>query len=124
MNTKKDTLYYDGQCPLCAKEIRFLQKKQTGQLAFADIHQYSAADLPAERSDMLKRLHLQTADQQWQIGLDATVTAWAHTPYGWAFKPLRWPVVRNIADWFYRQWADRRYQKRYVCNPCSLDANE
>lgn len=33
-----DTLYYDGQCPLCSKEIATLRRLETGNLAFADIH--------------------------------------------------------------------------------------
>ena len=39
MNPKYDTLFYDGSCPLCAKEIRTLRRLQRGQLIFADIHE-------------------------------------------------------------------------------------
>ncbi|HBI79436.1 MAG TPA: DUF393 domain-containing protein, partial [Marinobacter adhaerens] len=30
MEPRYDTLFYDGQCPLCAKEIRTLRKLQRG----------------------------------------------------------------------------------------------
>lgn len=32
-----DTLYYDGLCSLCTREIRTLRRLQHGQLDFADI---------------------------------------------------------------------------------------
>ncbi len=38
MAPRYDTLFYDGSCPLCAREIRTLRRLQTGNLIFADIH--------------------------------------------------------------------------------------
>lgn len=121
MKIPKDTLYYDGQCPLCAKEIQFLKQQQCGQLEFADIHTYTVDELPVDRATMLKRLHLLNTEQQWVIGLDATVQAWSHTRYGWFFLPLRWPLIGTLADWVYNKWADRRYQQRYDCARCVIN---
>jgi predicted DCC family thiol-disulfide oxidoreductase YuxK len=61
MNPKYDTLFYDGSCPLCAKEIRTLRRLQRGQLIFADIHEQpeGSPQLPSHE-DLLRRLHLMT----------------------------------------------------------------
>jgi len=115
---RKDTLFYDGQCPLCEKEIRWLKKVQDGLLDFQNIHERSNQQLPIDKVDMLKQLHLQLPSGEYLIGLDATVRSWSHTPYGILLKPLRWPILRNIADHFYHQWAERRYRKRYECSTC------
>src|SRR5690554_1669044 len=61
MNPKYDTLFYDGSCPLCAKEVRTLRRLQRGQLIFADIHEQpeGSPQLPSHE-DLLRRLHLMT----------------------------------------------------------------
>lgn len=116
MNPKYDTLFYDGSCPLCAKEVRTLRRLQRGQLIFADIHEQpeGSPQLPSHE-DLLRRLHLMTWTGEWVTGLHANVRAWSHTPFGWLFKPLLWPVIYPIARRVYESWADRRYERKYVC---------
>src|SRR5690554_4727751 len=69
MNPKYDTLFYDGSCPLCAKEIRTLRRLQRGQLIFADIHEQpeGSPQLPSHE-DLLRRLHLMTWTGEWVTG--------------------------------------------------------
>jgi predicted DCC family thiol-disulfide oxidoreductase YuxK len=116
-----DMLFYDGQCPLCRREIDTLRRLETGGLGFVDIHrQPDDGPLAPGREALLRRLHLVTADGTWYIGLDATVRAWSHTAAGWLFRPLTWPLLRPVAQTLYERWADRRYQRRYACQPCGL----
>lgn len=120
MNTDQDILYFDGQCPLCAREIRTLRRLQQGGLAFVDVHQQSehAEDERPGREQLLRRLHLRRADGHWEVGLPATVRAWSHTRAGVLFRPLLWPGLFLVADWVYRRWADRRYERKYACAIC------
>jgi predicted DCC family thiol-disulfide oxidoreductase YuxK len=117
-----DTLFYDSRCPLCQREIRSLQRLQTGKLAFADIHRppQTGADRPS-RESLLRRLHLLTGDGNWRVGLEANVRAWSHTRLGWLFRPLLWPGIHSVAKRIYECWADRRYEKRYGCQSCGAD---
>lgn len=116
-----DTLFYDGRCPLCKREVATLKRLQSGGLGFADIH-HSADAVPAQmpsREALLRRLHLLTAEGHWIVGLQANVRAWSHTRIGWLFRPLLWPGIHGVARRVYERWADRRYDKRYACGPCS-----
>lgn len=115
----KDTLFYDGQCPLCAKEIQWLKEIHDGSLAFCDIHSISEETLGINKQAMLKVLHLQTSDKKWLLGLSATIRSWSHTPYGFLFKPLGWPILRLFANGAYTLWASKRYKSRYHCNKCT-----
>lgn len=108
-----DTLYYDGRCPLCHKEIKLLKKLTGGKLGFTDIH---TGEHAIARDLLLLNLHLQTADGSWVTGLDANVRAWSHTPVGWLFKWLRWRPFKPLADKIYRRWADKRFCQRYQCS--------
>lgn len=116
----KDTLYFDGTCPLCSKEISLLKKLINESIIFADIHTLSSNDANTPtREALLRRLHLKQTSGEWLIGLDANVAVWSYTKYGFLFKILRWPILRNIADSVYASWADKRYKKRYECSICS-----
>ena len=113
MEPRYDTLFYDGQCPLCAREIRTLRKLQRGNLIFADIHeQREGSDTLPGHEALLRRLHLMTWTGEWVTGLRANVRAWSHTPLGFLFKPLLWP---GIASKVYESWADKRYDRKYAC---------
>ncbi|GGC77065.1 thiol-disulfide oxidoreductase DCC family protein [Marinobacter halophilus] len=116
MPPRYETLFYDGSCPLCAKEIRTLRKLQRGDLIFADIHQQAPdnAQLPSQEA-LLRRLHLMTWTGEWVTGLPANVRAWSHTRLGFVFKPLLWPVIFPVANKVYETWADRRFDKKYAC---------
>jgi predicted DCC family thiol-disulfide oxidoreductase YuxK len=117
-----DTLYYDGHCPLCTKEIRLLRRLANAGLEFRDIHTLADPHQP-DRVTLLRTLHLQTHDG-WLTGLSATVGAWQHTGYGWMFRPLLWPGLTQIASRVYRIWANRRFDRRYCSSgQCQLPAS-
>ena len=107
---KKNKLYYDGQCPLCTAEMGKLNKLACDRIELVDIH--SAPALPANKDDLLKRLHLQT-DQGFVTGLDANVLAWQNTPIAWLWRILQWPLIKPIASKAYDYWAEKRFEKRY-----------
>lgn len=113
-----DILYYDGNCPLCLREIRTLKKLRDDRLQMINAHKYEPAGDEPDRQAMLLRLHMRTSDGEWISGVDATVRAWAHTRWGFAFKILRWPLIGSVADSAYRYWARKRYQRLYGCDVC------
>lgn len=120
--TNMDTLYYDGKCPLCMREVRLLQRIADQGLRLTDLH--GVPDRPDEPTRLLKlgTLHLQTGDGYWLTGVDATVTAWSHTRWGPLFRILRWPLIGPLADRVYDFWARRRYRRLYGCESCSEDS--
>jgi predicted DCC family thiol-disulfide oxidoreductase YuxK len=116
----KDTLYYDASCPLCSTEIKHLKNLQQGELYCADIQTELPEVLANQKEDMLGVLHLYKKSGHCLRGLDATVEAWSHTRYGRAFRFLRWPIVKFVADKVYFTWAKKRYERKYACGPCQL----
>ncbi len=104
----KSILYFDGNCPLCAKEMALLKRLKNSELELVDLW-HAQIDIPSD--DLLKVLHLQTPQGEWKKGLDANVAAWRHTPIGFLFIPLRWPIIGPIADKIYYRWAENRFCK-------------
>ncbi len=110
------TLFYDGQCPLCMREMEKLRPLKSKDLCLQDIHQVDDNEALPDRDVLLRNLHLQTASGEFLIGLDANIAAWQGTSYGAMLRWLRWPLIRPIADMGYRWWAKWRYQRLYGGN--------
>ena len=126
----KLTLFYDGGCPLCVKEMKQLKAKDKNHgLAFENIwatdfaQRYPHIDV----AEANRILHGQTAEGQMLYGLDVTHAAWSAVGKGWLTAPLRWPLVRWLADRGYLFFANNRNQiSRLItgksrCLQCSLD---
>ena len=108
-----DTLYYDGQCPLCSTEMGKLKQLADDQLKLVDIHSLPEQSGLPDKQALLTNLHLKNDQGKFITGLDANVAAWRHTRVGVFFLWLRWPIVRSVADFVYSRWAQRRYRRLY-----------
>jgi len=110
--TEKETLYYDGACPLCAREMKHLSKLKHESLDLVDIHSIEFTQGMPSKATLLLNLHLKRGDK-WITGADANVAAWQHTSVGFLWRWLRWPVIRLIVDPIYAFWAKRRFEGLY-----------
>lgn len=103
------TVLYDGECPLCRREIAHVKGLAEGgsnsSLCFIDIS--SAADrtntFSAERATLLARFHVQRADGSRLDGAQAFVAMWSRLP-GWRFLALlaRLPGMLALMELAYR----------------------
>ena len=86
------TVWYDGACPLCRREIglyRDLQPLQPGApLCFADVSD-PATPVPdgTTREALLARFHVRTSDGRWLSGARAFLALWDGLP-GWRWLSL------------------------------------
>ncbi|MDC5705814.1 DUF393 domain-containing protein [Vibrio europaeus] len=106
------TLFYDGHCPLCVKEMNKLKGYDThSQLLLVDTHSPMFDDYPnIDAQKAAKILHAVDDKGTLILGLDAIHCAWKLVGKGWLYAPLRWPLIKPIADWAYIKFANNRYQ--------------
>ncbi|WP_373185302.1 thiol-disulfide oxidoreductase DCC family protein [Halopseudomonas sp.] len=104
------TLFYDGECPLCLREIRMFQRRNDrGRLELIDIANSAADPLPGlSRQDMLDCLHAHFRDGQLVTGIDATYWSYRAVGLGWVVAPLGWHWARPLWKWGYRQFCRLR----------------
>lgn len=82
------TVLFDGQCPLCRREIAHVQglaqRRADSALCFVDVSAAAAGDaaLAADRAALLARFHVQRADGTRLDGAAAFVAMWQRLP-GW-----------------------------------------
>lgn len=111
-------LLYDGACPLCRREIALVRRLTSkNKVAFVDVHTLAPEHYPPgkNQADLLLDLHLVWPDGHIDQGLDANVRLWRQTPFGWLWRVFDLPLVRPMAHWTYRRWADRRYANMGYC---------
>lgn len=128
--TKAITVFYDGFCPLCVREMRHLRAIDSRRLiTMVDVqledalHGYPMID----KVDALKRIHGLRFDGSVITGLDVTHACWDAVNKGWMTAWLRWPIIRWFADAGY--WLFARYRHVFArvltgqaqCESCRLD---
>lgn len=128
----KLTIFYDGLCPLCASEMRVLQKLDTqGNLLIEDIHDEKFENrfphIDPVAADRI--LHGQFENGSMIYGLDVTYQSWKAVGRKPWLAVLRWPIVRWFADAGYlmfarnRYWISRLVTGRERCEPCANKAS-
>jgi predicted DCC family thiol-disulfide oxidoreductase YuxK len=106
-------LLYDGQCPLCLREVDFLRRRDRGRglVAFVDIAQpdYNPADHGGvDFATAMGRIHALRADGTVVKNVEVFRQVYEVLGLGWVYAATRWPVIGPIVDWIYEIWAERR----------------
>jgi predicted DCC family thiol-disulfide oxidoreductase YuxK len=114
------TLYFDGDCPLCAREIKLLSARATpDRLLFVDIsaEAFDATPLGFTAADMASSLHARFADGTWVTGLDATLWSWRAAGLGAWAAPLSWRLTRPLLNIGYRLFCRWRPHLAWLPHP-------
>jgi len=103
---------YDGDCPLCSREIRFLQRRDRGrkQIEFVDISRpdFDPAAYGLDAWQVMARIHGVLPDGSVVEGVEVFRRAYAAVGLGWLLAPTRWPGLRRLAELAYQVFARNR----------------
>lgn len=98
------TVFFDGACPLCRREIAFMRRlDRGGRITFLDVAAEGAVtSCPLTREELLQRFHAQLPSGELVSGARAFTEAYARIP-GFAFVAHlgRWPWSANLLNKFY-----------------------
>jgi predicted DCC family thiol-disulfide oxidoreductase YuxK len=123
-------LLYDGDCPLCSREVAMLRRlDRRSRIQFDDI---AAPDFDPARyglgaHQVLARIHAVLPDGRVIEGMEVFRRAYAAVGLGWLLAPSRWPVVGRLFDAAYRSFARNRLRwtgREAACEtgPCEVAA--
>ena len=111
MGTWPITVYFDGDCPMCLREVAWLQRRdRQGRVVAVDIAAADFDPAPTGRTldALMASLHVQLADGRWVDGVESFRQLYRAVGLGWIVAPTGWPVLRTAFDAAYRAFARRR----------------
>lgn len=106
-------LLYDGECPLCLREVNFLQRRDAdrGLVAFVDIadDRYNPADHGGiDFETAMGRIHAILPDGTVIKNVEVFRRVYEVLGMGWVYAATKLPLIGAIADAVYGIWADWR----------------
>lgn len=106
-------LLYDGECPLCLREVNFLRKRDAGRgrVKFVDItdDDYTPeAHGGVDFETAMGRIHAVLPDGTVIKNIEVFRRVYEILGMGWIYAATKLPVIGWIVDTLYEIWADWR----------------
>ncbi len=126
-NSWEIEVFHDGDCPLCAREIANLRKRDLrGRILFTDI---AAADFDAsvfgkDHDTFMKNIQGRLPDGTWLSGVEVFRRLYSAIGFGPLVALTRIPGVSNALDWGYARWAENRLRLTGRCEDGVCEAQE
>jgi predicted DCC family thiol-disulfide oxidoreductase YuxK len=111
MNQWRFKLLYDGECPLCRREARFLgNRNRNGSLVFEDISapEFDPAVYHKTREELMGVIHGVFPDGRIVKKMAVFREAYRAIGLGWVLAPTAWPGLRWLVDRGYEWFARNR----------------
>ena len=120
------TVYYDGKCGLCRREIEYYKRvAPPDRFLWHDIANdpASLADLDVSQADALRRLHARDTAGTVYVGVTAFIAIWQCLNY-WRYLALifKIPLLKALASFVYDRFADYRFSRLTHCQLASRTA--
>lgn len=121
-------VFYDGDCPLCMREVNMLRRMdRKQQIQFTDIAaaDFQAGDYGLGQEELMAEIHGRLPDGTWVRGVE--VFRRIYTALGWraVVRLTRLPVVAGLIAGAYRLFARNRLRMTGRCATgtaaCRLD---
>ena len=113
------TVYYDGICKMCSKEINYYKKIAPPKcLRWVDIARNGNAleNYNVSQQEALLYLHVKDASGKLHIGVDAFKVIWSHLPnWRWLSILLNFSPIHFLAQKLYILFAKNRFQRSSHC---------
>ncbi len=111
--TWKIKLLYDGECPLCLREVNFLLKRDAGRgivdfVDIADLNYQPEENGGIDFATAMGRIHGVLPDGTVIKNVEVFRRVYEELGMGWIYAVTKLPLIGGIADWLYDIWADWR----------------
>ena len=113
-------LLVDLDCPLCAREVRLLQRldRGRGRLEFTNIADpaFDASTIGRTQDEVMGTIHAVRGDGTVITGVEVFRAAYRAVGLSWLVAPTTWPGVRGLLDIAYRWFARHRLRLTGRCD--------
>ncbi len=112
-------VYFDGECPLCRREIAWLRRQdRLGPLRFVDIaaEDFCEEELGFEHAHFMAEIQGRLPNGEWIRGVEVFRQIYVALGWGALVRATRWPGVSHGLDWAYRIFARNRLKWTGRCD--------
>ena len=105
------TLFYDGDCPICQKEVAWLSRLNSKQrLGLQDINatDFIAENYGKSHAELMAEIHGLYPDGTVIKGVPVFRAAYQAVGLGWLVAPTGWPVFNIVFAQLYTLFAKHR----------------
>ena len=117
MNTAKLTIFFDGGCPLCKREIYFLQSRnKKGYLSFIDINTsdfYLDLKYGITYKQAMERIHALKSDGSVIKDIKVFQEAYNLIGLGWIYALTKISIFYKFIESIYGVWAKNRLKTNF-----------
>ena len=118
MQTWQVEVFYDGDCPLCMREMRMLMRRDRNErIKFTNIaaEGFDAATVGRDRAELMARIHGRLPSGEVIEGVEVFRRLYAAVGFGWAVAVSRLPGVSHVLDAAYYLFARNRLRLTGRC---------
>jgi predicted DCC family thiol-disulfide oxidoreductase YuxK len=120
-------VFYDGDCPLCMREIRMIMgRDRGGRIKFTDIAAggFEPASVGLDRATLMARIHGRLPTGELIEGVEVFRRLYEAVGLGWLVALSRMQGISQLLDAAYRTFARNRLRLTGRCEGgvCDVDA--
>ena len=104
-------VFYDGECPLCRREVDMLHRKDRGhEIRFTDIAapEFQGSNYGLSHDALMAEIHGRLPDGSWVRGIEVFRQMYTAIGWGVVVRITRLPIVSSLLDGAYRLFARNR----------------
>jgi predicted DCC family thiol-disulfide oxidoreductase YuxK len=112
-------VFYDGDCPLCMREIRMLMRRdRDGRIRFTNLTDpsFDPSTLGLSHETMMKKIHGRLPSGQLIEGVEVFRRLYDAVGFSWLVQMTRWPVIAPLLDAGYTLFAKNRLRLTGRCD--------
>jgi predicted DCC family thiol-disulfide oxidoreductase YuxK len=118
MDASDVEVFYDGECPLCVREIDMLRRRdRAGKIVFTDIAApgFDPASVGLDYPTLMKRIHARLPSGELIEGVEVFRRLYTAVGFGGLVALTRLPVVSQGLDLAYELFAKNRLRLTGRC---------
>lgn len=111
-------VFFDGDCPLCKREIALLQRwDEQSRIRFSDIAapEFDATEVGVSHERLMSEIHGRLPDGRLITGVEVFRRLYGAVGFGWLVTVTRLPGVSQLLDVSYRFFARHRLRLTGRC---------
>ncbi len=112
-------VFYDGECPLCLREIRMLRwMDRKRRIRFTDIAQegFSPETYGKDMDELMGEIHGRLPDRTWITGVEVFRRLYSAVGFKALTKLTRLPLISGLLDFGYDVFAKNRLRLTGRCS--------